>query len=74
MEKEALEQLTTGKSLYGEGGNFTPLLKRFIEKALEAVVGGMDTSISSQGFPWDSLVCFVGFRPVRAAYFALNFF
>ena len=43
MEKEALEQLTTGKSLYGEGGNFTPLLKRFIEKALEVVVGGMDT-------------------------------
>src|SRR5690554_5838706 len=36
IEKKAIEQFKTGKSLFGSGGAFAPLLKRFIEKALEA--------------------------------------
>lgn len=36
IEKKALEQFKTGKSLFGSDGAFAPLLKRFIEKALEA--------------------------------------
>ena len=36
LEKDALDQLLTGKSLFGKGGAFAPLLKNFIEKALEA--------------------------------------
>lgn len=36
IEKKALEQLISGKSLFGKGGAFAPLLKGFIEKALEA--------------------------------------
>lgn len=36
IEKKALEQLISGKSLFGKGGAFAPLLKGFIEKALDA--------------------------------------
>ena len=36
MERKALEQFRTGKSLYGKDGAFAPLLKSFLEKALEA--------------------------------------
>lgn len=36
LEKDALDQLLTGKSLFGKGGAFAPLLKGFIEKALDA--------------------------------------
>ncbi|MBL4898799.1 MAG: IS256 family transposase [Colwellia sp.] len=36
MERKALEQFRSGKSLYGKGGAFAPLLKGFLEKALEA--------------------------------------
>ncbi len=36
MERKALEQFRTGKSLYGKDGAFAPLLKGFLEKALEA--------------------------------------
>lgn len=36
IEKKALEQLISGKSLFGKGGAFSPLLKGFIEKALNA--------------------------------------
>lgn len=36
LEKKALEQLLTGKSLFGKDGAFAPMLKSFIEKALEA--------------------------------------
>ncbi len=35
IEKKALEQLKSGKSLFGKDGAFAPLLKGFIEKALE---------------------------------------
>lgn len=34
MQKLALEQLRTGKSLTGKGGAFAPLLKQFLETAL----------------------------------------
>lgn len=34
MKKKALEQLLTGKSLYGKDGAFAPLLKHFLESAL----------------------------------------
>lgn len=36
MQKLALEQLRTGQSLTGKGGAFAPLLKQFLETALEA--------------------------------------
>ena len=36
MQKQALEQLMTGKSLTGKDGVFAPLLKQFLEGALEA--------------------------------------
>ena len=36
LEKKALDQLLTGKSLFGKDGAFAPMLKQFIEKALEA--------------------------------------
>jgi transposase-like protein len=36
IEKKALEQFTTGKSLFGKDGAFAPLLQNFLDKALEA--------------------------------------
>ena len=36
MERKALEQFSTGKSLFGKDGAFAPLLQRFLDKALEA--------------------------------------
>ncbi|NNK22462.1 MAG: IS256 family transposase [Winogradskyella sp.] len=36
FEKKALDQLLSGKSLFGKDGAFAPMLKGFIEKALEA--------------------------------------
>jgi transposase-like protein len=36
IEEKALEQFKSGKSLFGKDGAFAPLLKSFIEKALEA--------------------------------------
>ena len=36
LEKKALEQLLSGKSLFGKEGAFASKLKSFIEKALEA--------------------------------------
>ena len=36
LEKKALEQFMSGKSLFGKEGAFAPMLKNFIEKALES--------------------------------------
>lgn len=36
FEKKALEQFKSGQSLFGKDGAFAPMLKGFIEKALEA--------------------------------------
>jgi hypothetical protein len=36
LKKLALEQFRSGKSLTGKGGAFAPLLKQFLEVALEA--------------------------------------
>lgn len=36
IEEKALQQFKSGKSLFGKDGAFAPLLKSFIEKALEA--------------------------------------
>ena len=36
LEKKALDQLLSGKSLFGKDGAFAPMLRGFIEKALEA--------------------------------------
>ncbi len=36
IKKQALEQFRSGKSLTGKGGAFAPLLKQFLEAALEA--------------------------------------
>ena len=35
LEKKALEHFMSGKSLFGKDGAFAPMLKNFIEKALE---------------------------------------
>lgn len=40
LEKKALEQFISGKSLFGRDGAFAPMLKNFIEKALEAEMDG----------------------------------
>jgi putative transposase len=40
MQTKALEQLRTGQSLTGKGGAFAPLLKQFLEAALEAEMDG----------------------------------
>jgi transposase-like protein len=36
LEKKALDQLMSGKSLFCKDGAFAPMLKSFIEKALES--------------------------------------
>ena len=36
MKAKALEQFKTGKPLFGKGGAFAPLLKQFLEEALES--------------------------------------
>src|SRR5690606_5267136 len=36
MKDQALEQLRSGESLYGKNGAFAPLMKKFLEAALEA--------------------------------------
>src|SRR5690606_16274903 len=36
MQERALRQLRSGESLYGKDGAFAPLLKRFLEAALDA--------------------------------------
>lgn len=36
MKEKALRQLRSGESLYGKDGAFAPLLKKFLEAALEA--------------------------------------
>ncbi|MDP5231415.1 MAG: IS256 family transposase [Cellulophaga sp.] len=46
LEKKALDQLLSGKSLFGKDGAFGPMLKSFIEKALEAE---MDEHLSKSG-------------------------
>lgn len=40
MQTKALQQLKTGKSLTGKDGVFAPLLKKFLEGALEAEMDG----------------------------------
>lgn len=35
IEKKAIEQFKDGKSLFGKDGAFAPMLKNFIEKALQ---------------------------------------
>ncbi len=50
IEKKALEQLTTGKSLFGKDGAFAPLLQNFLDKALEAEMDGhLDQDERSHG-------------------------
>ena len=36
LQKKALEQFKSGKSLFGKDGAFAPMLKQFLETALEA--------------------------------------
>lgn len=40
LQKKALEQLLSGKSLFGKDGAFAPMLKEFIETALQAELDG----------------------------------
>lgn len=36
LQEKALKQLKTGETLFGQDGAFAPLLKSFIEKALDS--------------------------------------
>ncbi len=50
LEKKALEQFMSGKSLFGRDGAFAPMLKNFIEKALEAEMEGhLTEEVRSKG-------------------------
>lgn len=50
LEKRALEQFMSGKSLFGKDGAFAPMLKNFIEKALESEMEGhLDEHERSKG-------------------------
>lgn len=50
LEKKALDQFMSGKSLFGKDGAFAPMLKNFIEKALEAEMNGhLDSRERSKG-------------------------
>lgn len=50
LEKKALDQMLSGKSQFGKDGAFAPLLKSFIEKALEAEMDShLDDSERSKG-------------------------
>src|SRR5690625_4662224 len=40
LQKKALEQLQSGESLFGNDGAFAPMLKSFIESALQAEMDG----------------------------------
>lgn len=40
LQKKALEQLLSGKSLFGKDGAFAPMLKEFIDTALQAELDG----------------------------------
>jgi transposase-like protein len=40
MQAKALEQLMSGQSLTGKDGAFAPLLKQFLETALQAEMNG----------------------------------
>jgi len=50
LEKKAIEQFMSGKSLFGKDGAFAPMLKNFIEKALESEMDShMDQEQRSKG-------------------------
>lgn len=50
MKQKALEQLRSGKSLYGKDGAFAPLLKSFLDAALEAEIDShLDEAERSRG-------------------------
>ncbi|MGO1723788.1 MAG: IS256 family transposase, partial [Sphingobacterium sp.] len=50
MKDKALEQLRSGESLYGKNGAFAPLMKKFLEAALEAEMENhMDEAQRSSG-------------------------
>jgi transposase-like protein len=38
LKKKALEQLRSGKSLFGKDGAFAPMIKEFLESAMEAEI------------------------------------
>jgi putative transposase len=48
FEKKALDQLLSGKSLFGKQGAFAPMLKGFIEKALEVEMASHLTDTSEK--------------------------
>jgi putative transposase len=45
IKKKALEQFRSGKSLYGKDGAFAPMLKSFLESALE---GELDSHLDEE--------------------------
>lgn len=50
MKQKALEQLRSGKSIYGKDGTFGPLLKSFLDAALEVELDShLDKAERSRG-------------------------
>lgn len=50
IKKKALEQFRSGKSLYGKDGAFGPMLKNFLEAALEGELDShLDESVCKEG-------------------------
>jgi len=49
FEKKALDQFKSGKSLFGRDGAFAPMLKSFIEKALEAEMEEYLSDVEREG-------------------------
>ena len=50
LKKKTLEQFRSGKSLFGKDGAFAPLLKDFLESALNAEMDAhMDDVVRQQG-------------------------
>ena len=49
LKKKALEQFRSGESLFGKDGAFGPMLKEFLELALEAEMEGHLSESKSEG-------------------------
>lgn len=45
MKDKALERLRSGESLYGKNGAFAPLMKKFLEAALDAAKESLEKKI-----------------------------
>ncbi len=74
IKKKALEQFHSGKSLYGKDGAFGPMLKSFLEAALEGELDAhldelsfkkVSRSMSRKGDCWDNAVAESFFKTIK---------